>query len=67
MEDYGFFIWIGILVLVLGLFIGGMIGDASGRDSAAQYVCEQSGYQEGHWNGEMVVCGNSIVEFELME
>ena len=64
-------IWFLILFVILGLILGGVVGSVaggmSGRNDIAQYVCEQSGYQEGHWTGEAIVCGNAIIEFEVFE
>ena len=67
MNDDSCIIVVLLCVVLLGGLIGWSAGDGSGRDATAQYVCEQSGYQEGHWAGEAIVCGNAIIEFEVFE
>ena len=66
-SDIWFLILFVILGLILGCVVGSVAGGMSGRNDIAQYVCEQSGYQEGHWTGEVIVCGNAIIEFDLLE
>ena len=69
MNNYGnlWFLILAILGLILGGMVGSVVGGMSGRNDIAQYVCEQSGYQEGHWTGDAIVCGNAIIEFEVFE
>ena len=70
MNDYRD-LWFLILLIVVGVLLGAaagsVVGGMSGRNDIAQYVCGQSGYQEGHWAGDAIVCGNAIIEFEVFE